>query len=1127
MADKLDTFIADIKNAGVDTRSIDFSTIFDLHDDVSNVSSGMLRGFGPRYGMSPLVGQSTAQVIDSDGTYGMLGSVNPTATTQAMYGLFRVYAIYSVPMLDQTDIGTTNFPKQNKTYFWVCVGLQPTAGDASGKTLMAWVPLGTSDSSVVNGFDWVPKAALAYGLLRPLVYTNAALVSAASTKPGNYRLNGYNGAGANTLTQFYNVQNIAQVSGTIDYCSTAILAVSGRTEPAPWIVGAKIANGTLDDSATSCFTGFGPPNFPTDRKFIEGKRTWYLFNVSTDQGLERTYSFAATPTYTDLVPTPDFNTVSANLTGTFVNGGTTQGRLDSGAPTYNDVDFVLWNDQANYLTTDHSLLLSAPGKPLCMVVQGWQRSSYANLEQWVDLRSRRIAPPCRPTVDTDSSGLYTESGVVAATTSATPVNTCWSRWTPYIPYSPGLRKLSDLTAARALAPVAVALGAANSGILRANTAYEFVYAVYDKQLGIESNVGVPAKIHTGTDDFVALCLFADQVTTSIYKQRISFNNVNVFGALGQGYLADGDQFSFSLINYVQFRVYYRPLGAFEWLPALQIDAAQWYFDPNLKEVWACSGAAPGTVGGQPGGFNDYSDLPDDQYNCVVSWKNRVFWLSPKSLVFSNRNNGFQYPVRNAAPIPQGEYKGAIIHNYPGEAEQDSRLIVFGTREIYVGKFSGELSQMSVQVDPDNIGTFFVDGSDFVLNSWTSVTAFSYRSACVADGILFYWGPQGVYRDDGKDTPSKISDALEPKIFDLYAKQRTDDIHCTYSEQTKEIIWYYFQNDVYSTYDTTQEQTKLLIYNTQTKQFYFGGTSACIDASQKIISGTGKMDLVRATGGDRSVIFARTSKASTGVQQAYYFDYRNRGGDMRYGLERMVNQFAFVDATTKRFTLPNGVTGISVGDLLATDQIHAYTNDQDSIGNPIDVEDFVGRVVAIGASTIDVQLPTNITASFFAATLGALNSFPIYIGKSILAANASAGNAFPYQISSQYWCPNGLRYNGFWLYLHLLFKLELLPAEGLDEIFGFTLAHRVPVSLDFNAQEVIFGEVDNGVWSSRLNSDGNQQMYVPLEGVDQMEGQGLKLKLSGFHYAHKWVLQYLMAFANPQVYDFLKRFEEGV
>lgn len=1124
MSDKLDQFIGDIANAGLALRSMDFSTSIELNSTCSNVTAGIDRGQAPRYGMAPLVSQSIDSAVDANGTYGMLGSAN-SSSARAVYGLYRVFGIQSVPLISQTEIGSTSSPKTTKTYFFACIGVTPDGGT---NQYLAWVPLGTSGSS----FAWVPKAAVAYGLLRPLVESNTATPSVCA--PGNYRMAGVDLAGESTETQFRNLAKINLPSGTIDYCSTAVLAVAGQAIPAQWILGNRVTVGDATTSATSVFTLFGCPNFPIDRKFTQGNRSWALYNISssvfgTARGLEAEYDFSKTPTYTDLLATADQSFATAHLTATFVTGSATRvDRVDASPPVYSAVGFVLWHDDVNYLNTAHTFLFAAPGKPLAMIVQGWQRNSVQMLEQWTDLRCRALAPGVYNTLNVDDNTTrYTEA--VSGATSATPEATSWIAWYPFTEGT-ALRTLASLAATRATDTVGIALGAANTGILRAKTTYEFTFAIFDKQLGTESNVGVPAKIRTSTDDFIALCIWADMIVGGNYKQRC-INSGSSFGAIlgsQQPYLRNKYSNSYATLNYTEIRIYYRAFGSFEWLPALFIDAADYFYNPNHKELMACTGNSVGSVGGQPGGFNDYSELPDDTYNCVVVWKQRVFWLSQKSLLFSNANDGFSYPVRNAAQIPQGEYKGATVHNYPGESEQDSRLVVWGTRETYVGKFSGALQQMSVQVDPDNVGTFYVDGSDFVLNSWTSVTAFSYRSACVADGILFFWGPQGVYRDDGVDTPAKISDELEPQIFDLYAKQRTDDIHCTYSEQTKEIIWFYFDNSVYSSYSAAQEQTKLMVYNTQTKEFTFGATSACVDGSQKLNSGAGTLDLVRATGGDRTVIFPRVSKASTGVQQAYFFDYRNRAGDLRYGLERLVSVIATPVAGSRRFTLPNGATGISVGDLISTDQINAYTNDQDSSSVAIVVEDFVGRVTAVntsGTNYIDVLLPTNIDASFVAAaTLGPLNAFPIYVGKTILAANASAGNAFPFNLATQYWCPAGLNYNGFWLYLHLLFKLELLKAEGLDQSFGITLAHRTPDSLEFNEQDLIFGDERRGVWNDTINSDGNQQIYLPLKGTDQMEGQGVKLKFSGLHYAHKWVLQYISAFASPQVYDFLKRYE---
>jgi hypothetical protein len=1119
MSDNLDQFFADIASAGVDIRSADFVPRVDLSQNTDNVTAGLELGLAPRYGMGPIVCQNIGEAVDAYSTYGIYGAWagGTAATTRSLYALQRVFAIIPVKMIDQTLISNGNDnPKTKKTYFWVCGLVKPTAGPASGKTLLVWVPLGESAGAT---FVWTPKSGLAYGLLRPLVYDNGTV---GTVYPGSYRL-----SGDTTFTQFQNVQNVAQVTGQLDYIQTAVLSVSGFNEPCPWVIGYQISIGDANTSATPNFTNTGVPNFILDSTFVRGPRTWKLLNCSSVIGLEREYNFSKTPDYDDISPYGDQDVVSAHLIDTFVSGSVTAvARVDGTAPTYANAAFILWNDTQNVMNTEHTLLFAAAKKPLAILVQSWQRSANKCLEQWLDLRKRRFQPLTRRTIAA-AGGRYTESS--SSGTSATPVDTCWYYWPPF---TEGTATQTFASFGAAHLENSIALGPANSGILRANTTYEFAYSVYDKQLGVESNVGKPAKIRTGTDDYVALAFWFDQINAGNYKQRtVTYSYVTGSGLMPISpveFLETGaTNTSYKVTNYVQFRVYYRPLGSFEWLPALFIDAAQYIHDPNLKELWACKGAIAGSVGGQVGGFNDYSDLPDDAYTSVVVWKNRVFWLSDKNMIFSLPNNGFCYPARNAIPIQSGAYKGALVHAYPGVVDQDSRLIVFGTKETYLGKFTGEYEQMTVQVDADSVGTFNVDGTDFRLSYWTSVTAFSYRSAVVADGVLYFWGPQGVYRDDGLAVPTKISTYLEPTLQTLYAKQKTDDIHCIYNEQTKEIIWFYFTDSMYAAHAFTEPQTKLLIYNTRTEQFFFGSTSDCIDAAQKITVGDA-VDFARKTSGDRVVVFARYGKsAATGPHTASFFDQRCRAGDLSYNTHRLVNQIATPVAGSRRLTMPNGTFGIVVGDYISTDQIQEYTNNADSGGTAIVVEDFVAKITAVTSTYIDVLLPTDITSTFQgAATLGVFNAFPIYVNKTILS-QLTPGNAIPYTLETTYWCPNGLSYNALWLYVHLMFKLELLKTAGIGLVPGLTFSHRTPVSNAYASQTINFGTVDpvTQIWTSTLNSDGHQQVYHELvPGDEAFEGQGLKLKIAGLHYAHKWVLQYLAAYAKPEIYDFLKRFE---
>ncbi len=86
------------------------------------------------------------------------------------------------------------------------------------------------------------------------------------------------------------------------------------------------------------------------------------------------------------------------------------------------------------------------------------------------------------------------------------------------------------------------------------------------------------------------------------------------------------------------------------------------------------------------------------------------------------------------------------------------MVVFGSQETYSGRFTGNQLQSPVQVSPDNVATFPVDGSDFVIESRTTITSFSSRSAIVAEGELYYWGPTGA------STSLKNSQAASNQTF---------------------------------------------------------------------------------------------------------------------------------------------------------------------------------------------------------------------------------------------------------------------------------------------------------------------------------------------------------------------------
>jgi hypothetical protein len=611
--------------------------------------------------------------------------------------------------------------------------------------------------------------------------------------------------------------------------------------------------------------------------------------------------------------------------------------------------------------------------------------------------------------------------------------------------------------------------------LRKNTVYEFAFSVYNKVLDFEVNVGSPAKIQTGADDFVSISIWRDQKVVGVWKQRSRGLKPPTEGFGGQ--------------NYSELRIYYRAEGTFEWLPALTIDGARWAHDPNKKVLWACQSAIASLPGGQPGAFVDYSPLADDQYKTVLVFQNRVFWISDKSMTFSLRGNAFAYPARNYIAIPSGTFRGAIAHAQPGETEQRGRLIVFGSKENYIGRFTGARSVAPIQVSPDTIAEFEVDGSDFTLEPWTSVTAFSSRAACIADGELYYWGPQGIRYDNGSDLPDNVSRDIQPWIFTAYDPAQTDRIHCTYNEHTHEIIWFYPPKVADPDFPMHG-----LSYNVDTGRFLPLKFAADIDWSQKlnIQNGIG-------VAGERLVVGARADAASD-IQRAYFFDSRCRSGDMRPTTELMVKEIA-TQGSYKRLTLATGYDSgqfatIAVGDPMCFDQFADYSGDSTATNC------FV-KVAAIGAGYLDVEVPAGAVVPDM--TLSRANYVPIW---------HMGLNGIAWQIETGYWMPGGSSYHGIWLYLWLFAKIRLLKSVDPQTI---EIAQRTmtSASLDEAAMDVALAD----------NCDGNWQLYHSLAyGDGNINGQAIRFRFAGTHLGSEWVLQYLEAHANEEDGNVLKQFE---
>jgi hypothetical protein len=216
---------------------------------------------------------------------------------------------------------------------------------------------------------------------------------------------------------------------------------------------------------------------------------------------------------------------------------------------------------------------------------------------------------------------------------------------------------------------------------------------------------------------------------------------------------------------------------------------------------------------------------------------------------------------------------------------------------------------------------------------------------------------------------------------------------------------------------------------------------------------------------------------------------------------MVKQVSTPGSNTRRFTLDSGFdatkfAAITAGDKVLTQQSLDYTANSNAL-------DFIGSVSAKGANYLDITLPSSASTFIGTASLALANNFPIWIDRH---------NGISYVLDSNYWAPRGFNYWAYWLYMHLNFKINLLPASSAPTV---TMQYKTPISKDY---------VSN-ILSLVNNSDGNCQIYSALKSQDQsFEGQALKLKMSGVYLGHEWMLQSLLAYHEPQNGDQLMIFE---
>ncbi len=1094
MANDLIKHSAGVTESGIDVFNPDFNPSLVLSPNSYNLMTGINRGTGPRYGMSPIPGHSNLDTTDSSIGRGIRSAELTTGDSFDVFLKRRKFlGVLPVTLFEIID-SVSSFANnaQKSVLFWLI-----TDYDGVQNTLTFTPNAGFQDgSSSYNQFIYTAQNR--YGFYNPIWAWPADNGSEPARVNFNSPLFRRIGNAKPTYPAAVSAANLVKdvfkFKDSLYYSSNAVISVSGRKWPMKWLIGSKLSNGDSTHSAipnfvfyfysgTNASTAGVCPAFNL-ANYKKTQRTISLYNLYANQ-LAALYTYSNysvdETTYPKILNQNDTSpSIVLNTTATSQTLPDTGGAY---APA--SVTRVLLNDNELECDSSYRIALVAAGKPYAYVVQDWERDLSTRVTQAVDLTNRTHVPRVvSTTIDGGGPTAYKELSYEATS--------CFQRWPTYdgstaLPTNAGTAPTSPL--------YHVTTGAAGSGVLRSNTTYEFTFSFFDKQYGIESNVGKPAKFLTGTEDFVALSLKRDQKFAGVYVQNaMPLDSCIVDDKYFD--VTDGtNTFRNMMANFLELRFYYRPYGSFEWLPALYMDFAQWLGWPNYRIIWSCTGDIAALPGGQPGGFIDYSQLPPDTYDCVVNFKNRAFWLSKNNLVFSLANNPFAYPLRNSAPA-QGGYRGAIVHTYRGQSSQESRIVIFGDKENYIGKFTGEYIQQPVQVSADTVASYDLDGSDFRIEAWTSVTAFSHRSAVVADGDLYWWGPQGIYKDDGVNNPTKVSGNMEPDIFTLYEKTKTDEIHCIYDETTKHIIWFYPPA-------SNSTITHLLTLEVSTGQIFLDRLDCKVDWAQRVdIKDVFKSGI----GGVRTMIGARETGSST-IQRGYYFDQINRAGDWAPKKELLVKSVSAGPTTLERvLALDSGVDAtnfatIAIGDYITIHQFKNYTTL--STG-----DEMISLVTGIdtGAKTLTIKLPDD--GVLPTASLAQRFYFPIWHA----AAEGDGLNGIPWVWETKYWMPQGVNYQGIWLWLYLFIKYTTWLKRKPNK---FNVEYRTPTSGAMISDPITM--VDN--------SDGNFQLFHALRNVKtNNQGQAIKFRLSGTHIGEEWMLQYLEAHALEEAGNILKRFQ---
>jgi hypothetical protein len=1073
---------------GISVSKSNIDTEYRLSEDTVNVTMGNYDGLGPRYGVSPIPGHGYPLAVLNGSLGNVYNRFGTTTKTKAISPLN-----FQTLVIGKYD----NYAAKQPVFCFVSISTQTADGGIAPATTNLFVdfnfPITTEGVSTSAGvFQRADGSAGTVQLSQPRNYIDTGV---------DWTFPDSSGGGPYTYTEY------RRIASFLRRISVASFAVSGREYPQPYIIGRNIGTDSANNPGILSLYRHGEWQECASGPRVLGAQgvTFYTLDINSVApsvlSAKRAYTGTATLTASSYVWSRSIQTLTNNFTpGNSFTSVLNAGSFGATAPN------TLYYNPNNRIYSGYNWFGVAAGKAIIGYLKDDQKTamgtvggggslgtgeSAQSMVQYIDLNSLEFFKESFATTLEGSGTRYTEDTEIK--------NTVFTQWPAFVS---GTATVKDSFATPFGNNQNVRLGESNTGILRANSIYEITYSVFNKALNYETNVGVPAKIQTGTDDFVRLAIYRAW-RPNVGDRPVAFNTSPIkLGGTSTPNSTTTNPF-YGHTNHCSLRFYYRALGTYEWLPTLEIDANDFMFNPERQKLWICEDPVARAPGGQPGGFSDYSPIPKSDYHTVLQYQGRAFWISNSLFCFSMRGNPMAYPIRNQGVCPKGRFLGAIEHAYPGQAVQDSRIVIFGSEETYAGRFiTGAEEQQFVRVGPDDGGTYPVEGTNFRIGSWTSTTAFSGRSAAVAKGILYFWGPQGIYMDDGRDLPVKISADLEPWIGGIYDKGQQENVFAVYNDDTDDLIWFY--KPPATDQDNTPSQA--LVLNVKNKSFYrWTFRSLIVHSAQRVECA---FDRTTNTGlnGNRIMIFAQEVGSSSNFTCPLFFDANTNGGDHSPNTQYQVTSVGS-GTTSKVITLSSTIGSFAGFRLLSIVGYDRYTNKAE--GQNVDgfyQAQWNSSTSLIITPTTGVTLPAT-------ETLDANKSFPVYIAGGTFAAPAAGENSIDMTLKTLYWAPGGIYAWWLYLYAHFIFKVKLLKSESTNKV---TVTYQ--------------GMLDNGsVITNTLtlsdNSRSNCQILnsiAPLQ--NQVSGQGMQINMASTHIGGIWSLQYLGVDVVPQRIDELKTFE---